>query len=137
MNTLIARTSCRIHAYPPRESFYSSLTGEAVSEADYAHAETVWQRFGIRTLSEYSDLYLKTDVLLLADIFENFRESCIKSYELDAAHYYTLPGFTWDAMLKHTKITFELLTDIDMVMFYRTWYTRGLKSMFRKIRTCQ
>ncbi|XP_018405556.1 PREDICTED: uncharacterized protein LOC108781931, partial [Cyphomyrmex costatus] len=87
------------------------------SESDYAHAENVWQRFSVRTLGEYSDLYLKTDVLLLADVFENFRDSCVASYGLDPAHYYTLPGFTWDAMLKHTRVKFELLTDIDMVMF--------------------
>ncbi|XP_018404863.1 PREDICTED: uncharacterized protein LOC108781408 [Cyphomyrmex costatus] len=61
---------------PPRESFHSSLTGDTVSESDYAHAENVWQRFSVRTLGEYSDLYLKTDVLLLADVFENFRDSC-------------------------------------------------------------
>jgi len=85
---------------PPRESFYSSLTGDTVSESDYAHAVNVWQRFSIQTLGEYSDLYLKTDVLLLVDIFENFRDSCVASYGLDPAYYYTLPGFTWDAMLK-------------------------------------
>ncbi|KYQ59585.1 hypothetical protein ALC60_01386 [Trachymyrmex zeteki] len=79
---------------PPRESFYSSLTGDTVSESDYAHAVNVWQRFSIQTLGEYSDLYLKTDVLLLTDIFENFRNSCVASYGLDPAHYYTLPGFT-------------------------------------------
>ncbi|KYN28339.1 hypothetical protein ALC57_02244 [Trachymyrmex cornetzi] len=95
---------------PPRKSFYSSLTGDTVSESDYAHAVNVYQRFSIRTLGEYSDLYLKTDVLLLADIFENFRESCATSYGLDPAHYYTLPGFTWDAMLNHTRVRFELLT---------------------------
>ncbi|XP_026824426.1 uncharacterized protein LOC113561716 [Ooceraea biroi] len=111
---------------PPRESFYSSLTGETVSESDYAHAENAWQRFAIRTLSEYSDLYLKTDVLLLADVFENFRDSCIKSYGLDPAYYYTLPGFTWDAMLKHTRVNFELLTDIDMVMFIERGIRGGL-----------
>ncbi|KYM75636.1 hypothetical protein ALC53_13699, partial [Atta colombica] len=70
-----------------RELFFSSLTGDTVSESDYANAVNVWQRFSIRMLGEYSDLlYLKTDVLLLADIFENFRNSCITSYCLDPAH---------------------------------------------------
>ncbi|KYN07670.1 PREDICTED: uncharacterized protein LOC108779646 [Cyphomyrmex costatus] len=108
---------------PPRESFRSSLTGDTVSESDYAHAANVWQRFSVRTLGEYSDLYLKTDVLLLADVFENFRDSCVASYDLDPAHYYTLPGFTWDAMLKHTRVKFELLTDVDMV----TLIERGIR----------
>ncbi|XP_070163481.1 uncharacterized protein [Polyergus mexicanus] len=111
---------------PPRESFYSSLTGDTVSESDYAHAENVWRRFSVRTLGEYSNLYLKTDVLLLADVFENFRNKCIESYGLDPAYYYTLPGYTWDAMLKHTNITFELLTDIDMVMFIERGIRGGL-----------
>ena len=111
---------------PSRESFYSSLTGDTVSES--AYAANVRQRFPIRTLGEYSDLYLKTDVLLLADIFENFRESCVASYGLDPAHYYTLPGFTWDAMLKHTRVKFELLTDIDMIMFIK----RGIRGDLRQ-----
>ncbi|XP_024868109.1 uncharacterized protein LOC112452227, partial [Temnothorax curvispinosus] len=111
---------------PPRDSFYSSLTGDTVSKSDYAHAVNVWQRFSIQTLGEYSDLYLKTDVLLLADVFENFRDSCVASYGLDPAHYYTLPGFTWDAMLKHTRINFELLTDIDMIMFIERGIRGGL-----------
>ncbi|XP_071653829.1 uncharacterized protein [Temnothorax longispinosus] len=111
---------------PPRDSFYTSLTGDTVSESDYAHAANVWQRFSVRTLGEYSDLYLKTDVLLLADVFENFRDSCVASYELDPAYYYTLPGFTWDAMLKHTCINFELLTDVDMVMFVEHGIRGGL-----------
>ncbi|XP_024893432.1 uncharacterized protein LOC112468467 [Temnothorax curvispinosus] len=111
---------------PPRDSFYSSLTGETVSESDYAHAANVWQRFSVRTLGEYSDLYLKTDVLLLADVFENFRDSCVASYGLDPAYYYTLPGFTWDAMLKLTRINFELLTDVDMVMFVERGIRGGL-----------
>jgi len=91
---------------PRRESFYSSLTGDTVSEINYAHAVNVWQWFTIRTLGEYSDLYLKTDVLLLADIFENFRDSCVSSCGLDPVYHYTLPGFTWNAMLKHTGINF-------------------------------
>ncbi|XP_071575625.1 uncharacterized protein [Temnothorax nylanderi] len=79
---------------PPRESFYSSLTGETATDSDYEHARNVWRCFRVENLGEYSDLYLKTDVLLLADIFENFRDACIDTYGLDPAHYYTLPGYT-------------------------------------------
>ncbi|XP_039303155.1 uncharacterized protein LOC120357221 [Solenopsis invicta] len=111
---------------PPRESFYSSLSGQTVSEHDYAHAENVWQRFAIETLGEYSDIYLKTDVLLLADIFEQFRDKSMQSYGLDPAHYYTLPGYTWDAMLKKTGIRFELLTDIEKLLFVERGIRGGL-----------
>ncbi|XP_070172232.1 uncharacterized protein [Polyergus mexicanus] len=79
---------------PPREAFHSSLTGDAISESDYARAIRVWKRFRVETLGDYSDLYLKTDVLLLADVFENFRDACMRSYNLDPAYYYTLPGYT-------------------------------------------
>ncbi|XP_077282637.1 uncharacterized protein LOC143908751 [Temnothorax americanus] len=99
----------------PREVFYSSLTDETASESDYEHATRVWRRFRVRDLGEYSDLYLKSDVLFLADIFENFRDTCMASYELNPAYYYTLLGYTWDAMLRYTGVRFELLTDIDMV----------------------
>ncbi|KAL6416777.1 hypothetical protein ACFW04_014854 [Cataglyphis niger] len=111
---------------PPRETFYSSLTCDIVSGSDYERAIKVWERFRVQTLGEYSDLYLKTDVLLLADIFENFRDACMTSYGLDPAHYYTLPGYTWDAMLKYTGVRFELLTDIDMVMFVERGIRGGL-----------
>ncbi|KYN21651.1 hypothetical protein ALC57_05969, partial [Trachymyrmex cornetzi] len=111
---------------PSRELFYSSLTDETASDDDYQHATNVWRRFCVETLGDYSDLYLKTDVLLLADVFENFRDTCIESYGLDPAYYYTLPGYTWDAMLKYTGIRFELLTDIDMVMFVERGVRGGL-----------
>jgi len=94
-----------------------------------ARAVNVWQRFSIWTLGEYSDLYLKTDVLL-ADVFENFRNSCVES-GLDPAYYYTLPGFTWDDMLKHTSVKFELITDIDMIMFIE----RGIRNGLSQLRT--
>ena len=83
----------------------------------YRHAKQIWAEFNIKTLGEYSDLYLKTDVLLLSDVFENFRTNCIEAYGLDPAHYYTLPGLSWDAMLKYTGVKLELLTDIDKVLF--------------------
>lgn len=78
-------------------------------------AQTV-ELFNLSTLGEYSDFYLKTDVLLLAGVFEAFRDSCLQIYGLDPAHYYTAPGLTWDAMLKYTQIELELITDIDTML---------------------
>ncbi|KYN08184.1 Matrilysin [Cyphomyrmex costatus] len=111
---------------PPREAFYSSLIDEDISVDDYQHATDVWQRFRINTLGDYSDLYLKTDVLLLADMFENFRDTYMESYGLDPAYYVILPSYTWDAMLKNSGVRFELLTDIDMVLFIERGIRRGL-----------
>ena len=111
---------------PPREAFHNRLNDSDVSESDYAHATNVWNGFSIQTLGEYSDLYLKTDVLLLADVFENFRGASIASYELDPAHYCTLPAFTWDAMLKYTRVELELLTDVDMLLFVERGIRGGL-----------
>ncbi|CAG9814153.1 unnamed protein product [Phaedon cochleariae] len=102
---------------PPRESFYNKLNDHHISEEQYAHAQNVWSAFKISDLGTYSDIYLKTDVLLLADVFENFRKKCIASHGLDSAWYYTMPGYTWDAMLKYTKCKLELLNDVDEIMF--------------------
>ncbi|OWF56496.1 hypothetical protein KP79_PYT25540 [Mizuhopecten yessoensis] len=98
---------------PPQEAFRSSLTGEDVSDEKYDHALKVWKQFDIQNLGEYSDLYVMTDVLGLADGFENFRNLCLESYGLDAAHFYTAPGLAWQAALKMTDVRLELLTDID------------------------
>ncbi|XP_011062995.1 PREDICTED: uncharacterized protein LOC105151147 [Acromyrmex echinatior] len=111
---------------PSRELFYSSLTDEIAFDNDYQYATYVWQRFCIETLGDYSDLYLKTDVLLLADVFENFRDTCIESYGLDSTYYYTLPGYTWDVEIYYVDIRFELLTDIDIVMFVERGIRGGL-----------
>lgn len=108
---------------PSKKDFYDDLNDSKISDEDYKFAQKVWTTFNIGSMREYTQLYLKTDVLLLADIFENFRDNCIKLYELDPAHYYTLPGYSWDCMLKHTKVAIELLTDIDMLLFVE----RGLR----------
>ena len=102
---------------PPKEAFYSNLENEGyISDEDYAHAKKVWDVFDMEYLQDYHNLYNETDVLLLADVFENFRNHCLKVYELDPAHYYTAPGLAWDAALKKTEVELELLTDIDMLL---------------------
>jgi len=95
---------------PPKESFYSTLSGQHISDADYMHAINVWKTFNIKNMGEYNDLYLLTDVLLLADVFESFRTMCLKYYSLDPCHYVTLPSLAWDASLRLHNQTLELFT---------------------------
>ena len=101
---------------PDIEEFYSKLNDENITEEDYKHAQNVWKKFNIKNMKEYHDLYLKTDVILLADVFENFRKVCKENYKLDPAWYFTSPGLAWDAMLKMTKIELELLSDPEMYL---------------------
>ena len=103
---------------PPKESFYSELNLEDISDKDYLHAQKVWDVFEIRNLGEYHDLYVQSDTLLLADVFENFRNKYIEIYELDPAHFLLAPGLAWQACLKKTKVKLELLTDIDMLLMF-------------------
>ena len=100
---------------PSKEDFYSKLYDEEISDEVYQHAIKVWNTFNCQALQDYHDLYLQTDVLLLADVFENFRKTCLKHYKLDPCHYYTAPGLAWDACFKETKQEIELLKDYDML----------------------
>ena len=101
---------------PPKEAFYSKLNDEHISDSDYEHAQKVWKTFGIQSMREYHNLYLQSDVLLLADVFESFRGVCMKNYGLDPSWYYTAPGLSYDAMLKKTKVELQLLHDVDMLL---------------------
>ena len=105
--------NCGDQQLPPKSSFYSILTYEGISEEQYEHAQKVWDIFGVKTMGDHHDLYLKSDILLLADV-ENFRKTCLHYYKLDPAHYFTSPGLSWDAMLKMTGIKLELMTDADV-----------------------
>ena len=79
---------------PDKEAFYSELNKEGITDEDYAHAQKVWKVFEIKNLGEYHDLYVQSDTLLLADVFENFRDKCLEIYELDPAHFLSAPGLT-------------------------------------------
>ena len=102
---------------PSREDFYSSLNKEGISKKDYEHAMKVWEEFEMQTMREYHDLYLEVDVLLLADVFESFRDKMLEHYGLDPCHYYTAPGMSWDAMLRMTGVELELISDPEMYAF--------------------
>ena len=111
---------------PSKKSFYSRLTGEGINNEDYEHAKNVWDVFEMKTLQDYHDLYNVTDVLLLADVFENFRNVCLNNYKLDPAHYFTAPGLAWDACLKMTGVNLELLKDVDMLLMVEKGIRGGI-----------
>ena len=100
---------------PLKEDFYSELNLEAISNENYAHAQKVWGVFEINH-SEYHDLYVKSDTLLLADVFENFRNMCLDIYGLDPVYFVSAPGLAWQACLKKTGVKLELITDYDMLL---------------------
>ena len=102
---------------PNKKDFFSILSNEHITHEQYNHAQNVWNTFNLKTMGDYHDLYLKSDTLLLADIFENFRKTCLQYYKLDPCHYFSSPGLSWDAMLKMTNVKLELMTDIDMFQF--------------------
>ena len=111
---------------PPREAFHSKLSGRGIKEKDYKHAWNVWNSFKMKTFKEYHELYNITDVLLLADVFENFRDICLKIYGLDPVYYFTAPGLAWDACLKITDIDLELLSDPNMLLMFEKGIRGGI-----------
>ena len=111
---------------PPKEAFHSNLNMSDISEYDYKYAQRVWKKFRLKNLGEYHDLYLKTDVLLLSNVFETFRNTCLQHYKLDPAHFYTSPGLAWQACLKKTCVKLELLTDPDMLLMFERGIRGGI-----------
>ena len=109
-----------------KESFYSNLNMENIDDIDYKHGNNVFKRFELKNLGEYHDLYVQGDTLLLADVFENFRNKCLKVYELDPAHFLSLPGLAWQACLKKTSVKLELLTDYDTLLMVEQGIRGGI-----------
>ena len=117
---------------PPISAFYSNLNVSSISKEDYQHAQRVWKEFGIYNLGDYHDLYLRTDVVLLAKVFEAFINTCLKHYKLDPSHFYTSPGLAWRACLKCTGIRLELLTNPDMLLMFERGIRGGITQAVRK-----
>ena len=111
---------------PSKKDFYSNLNMENIDDIDYRHGNNVFKRFKLKNLGEYHYLLVQSDTLLLADVFENFRNTCIKVYELDPAHFLSLPRLAWQACLKKTNVELELLTDYDMLLIIQGGIRGGI-----------
>jgi hypothetical protein len=111
---------------PSKNHFYSSLTFDTVSNDDYNYAQKVWKEFDCKTLGDYHDIYLELDVCLLADVFTKFRKTIYENYQLEAAHFYSVPGLSFSACLKTTKVELELLTDPEMVLLFESGLRGGV-----------
>ena len=97
-----------------------------VSKSDYQHAQRVWEEFGVRNIGDYHDLYLRTDMVLLANVFEAFRDTCLRHYSLDPAHFYMAPGLAWKACSKKTGVRLELLRDPNMLLMFERGIRGGI-----------
>ena len=117
---------------PPIEAFFSKLSDSEISEEDYEHAKTVWAEFNLKTMEEFHNVYLKSDVLFLADVFESFRKSAFETYGLDPAHFFTIPGFSFSACLKYTDVKLELLTDENILLKLEGAIRGGVSSIMKR-----
>ena len=117
---------------PDEKSFYSNLNLESITDEDYAHAQNAWKVFKITNLGEYHDLYVQSDTLLLANVFENFRGGCINTYKLDPAHFLSAPWLVWHACLIKAGVKLELFTDNDIPAGIRCLWEISIRSPLRE-----
>ncbi len=122
----------RERVLPPKEAFHSKLTGCGISDNEYERACDIWTKFKCRNMGDYHDLYLKTDVYLLADIFENFRNKSYQVRGLDPCHSYTLPGYSWKCLLKESKAKLPYIPDSNMHMFLERGLRGGLTQVVKR-----
>ena len=123
--------------------FYSSIKDEKIghdgkisdghiSLKDYLTCEKIWDKFEMKNMGDYHDHYLKKDVLLLADVFEKFIDTCLKYYGLDPCHYFSSPGLSWDAMLKMTGVKLEKISDIGKYLFIEKGLRGGISYIAKR-----
>ena len=117
---------------PDKKEFFNKINDKNISDEDYNHAKNVFEKFKCENLLDYSILYLKSDICHLSDIFQKFSKFAYETYELDPRHSYTLPGFSWQAMLKMTKIKLELISDPDMYLFLMDTIRGGISVCNKK-----
>ena len=115
------------------KDFHSLSNKSHIAKEDYEHAQKVWNTFKVKTLGEYHDLYVQLDTLLLADVFESFRKTCQKEYQLDPAYFVSLPSFAFQACLKITKVKLESLTDENMLLMIE----EGTGGLCQAIQHCE
>ena len=120
-----AREKLNERKIPEKKYFYSSLTDSHITDQEFFGAQHIWNRFNCRTIKDYYMLYLHTDVILICNVFEKFRDEMMKHFNLDPTCYISLPGFTFDTALKYTRVSLEPLTDIDHLMFFE----RGIRGV--------
>ena len=118
---------------PPKSAFYSKLNECDIKDSEYEFAQQMWKKFDCKTMKDYLELYLKTDVLCQADVFETFRSVCFKNYGLDPLHYFTAPGLAWDALFKKTGEKIELITDLDKYMFFEKGKRGGISMIVNRL----
>ena len=103
-------------SFPEKEHFYSHLSMEDITDADYAQAKRICTNFEIRNVGQCHNLYVQSDTLLLSDVFENLRNMCLRIHELDLTKFLSAPGLACKAALKRTKVKLDLLTESDMLL---------------------
>ena len=116
---------------PSKEKFYSLVTGKKICNKECEHILMVWNKLEMKTMKDYHDLYLKSDILLLADVFEKFTNS-ITNYGLCPSHYSSAPALSWDAMLNMTKVELKFISDLDMYIFFEKGMRSGVSYISKK-----
>lgn len=120
---------------PSKDKFFNDLCQRDISEEEYEHAKTVWKLFSCKTLKDYLHVYLLGDVLILADVFENFRTMSLRDYELDPCHYFSGAHFTMDAFLRKCNPEIELLNDVNMYLMFSNCIRGGLSMVCKRVST--